>query len=127
LVLCRPIDPKWYQKNAWTELFLPPGDTDYNYLHSGGSGSGDSCGMQRPGFNTQCNDNNSACIGYCGILPSQPCQSSGGSDADFAVGLGLRLQNHSGAIGEYLLSAARAALTLALGVRGGGLRGRVPS
>ena len=66
--------------------------------------------MNRPGFNTQCNDNNWARWGYCGNLPAQPCQSSDGSDADFALGIGLKLQNYPQNINapfdEYFLHGA---------------------
>ena len=63
----------------WDRLFAPSGDRD--------------CGMQRPGFNTVCNDNNRARWGYCNNIPNQGCQTSDGSDADGAIGLGLHGQD----------------------------------
>eukprot|EP00961_Rhodomonas_salina_P014548 195266-Rhodomonas_salina.1 len=49
--------------------------------------------MQRPGFNTVCNDNNRARWGFCGNVPHQSCQSADTNDADFAIGLGVNGQN----------------------------------
>ena len=51
------------------------------------------CGMQRPGFNTRCNDRNWARWGYCDNIPSQGCQTADGNDADRAIGLGLAGQS----------------------------------
>ena len=56
--------------------------------------------MQRPGFNTICNDNNKARWGFCGNLPAQPCQPSDTEDSDFAIGIGINGQNE-----PYQLSA----------------------
>ena len=53
------------------------------------------CPMQRPGFNTRCNDRNWARWGYCDNIPSQGCQPSDGSDADRAIGLGLAGQSNT--------------------------------
>jgi hypothetical protein len=53
------------------------------------------CGMQRPGFNTRCNDGNWARWGYCDNIPSQGCQTADGNDADRAIGLGLAGQSSS--------------------------------
>merc|ERR1711890_158146 len=50
------------------------------------------CGMQRPGFNIQCKDNNWARWGFCNNLPTQGCQTSDGNDADAAIGIGLKGQ-----------------------------------
>jgi hypothetical protein len=79
-------------KRAFTDLYLSVDDPQYNRFWAGYGGG--ICSMQRPGFSTQCNDNNWARWGYCGNLPDQACQSSDGSDADFAVGIGLKLQNY---------------------------------
>ena len=93
-------------KRAFTDLFLPPDDEAYDYYWTGGSGS-PTCNMQRPGINTQCNDNNWARIGYCVNLPGQGCQPSDGSDADSSIGIGLKTQNwpnHVNApFGEYFI------------------------
>jgi len=51
------------------------------------------CGMQRPGFNIQCKDNNKARWGFCNNIPSQGCQTSDGNDADAAIGIGLKGQS----------------------------------
>jgi hypothetical protein len=68
--------------------------------------------MQRPGINTQCNDNNWARIGYCVNLPDQSCQSSDGNDADSPVGIGLKTQNYPNNVnapfGEYFIHGAGA-------------------
>ena len=52
-----------------------------------------SCGMQRPGFNTVCRDNNRARWGFCNNIPNQNCQTSDGDDADAAIGVGLHGQD----------------------------------
>lgn len=52
-----------------------------------------SCGMQRPGFNTQCNDGNKARIGFCNNCHSQACQEADSHDADSAIGIGLTGQS----------------------------------
>lgn len=49
--------------------------------------------LQKPGVNTQCRDNNRARFGFCGNLPSQPCQPSDNHDSDFAIGIGCHGQN----------------------------------
>merc|ERR1712048_472283 len=51
------------------------------------------CGMQRPGFNIQCKDNNKARWGFCNNIPSQGCQTADGNDADAAIGIGLKGQS----------------------------------
>ena len=51
------------------------------------------CGMQRPGFNTRCNDGNWARWGYCDNIPAQSCQDNDNSDSDRAIGLGLAGQS----------------------------------
>ena len=51
------------------------------------------CGMQRPGFNIQCNDGNRARWGYCANIPSQDCQTDESHDADAAIGLGIEGQD----------------------------------
>ena len=67
----------------WQALF----DANFpeRYLH-------ENC-MQRPGFNTQCNDNNRARWGFCTNLPAQACQPNDSDDADAAIGLGINGQN----------------------------------
>jgi len=96
-------------KKAWTDLFLPPGTPTWYADFWNGTGGGQ-CGMQRPGINTQCNDNNWARIGYCVNLPDQSCQSSDSSDADSPVGIGLRTQNWPNNVnapfGEYFIYGA---------------------
>jgi hypothetical protein len=52
-----------------------------------------SCPMQRPGFNIQCNDGNKARWGYCTNCASQPCQNADTNDADAAIGIGLAGQS----------------------------------
>jgi len=52
-----------------------------------------SCPMQRPGFNIQCNDGNKARWGYCTNCASQPCQNADSNDADAAIGIGLAGQS----------------------------------
>ena len=52
-----------------------------------------SCPMQRPGFNIQCNDGNKARWGYCTNCASQPCQNSDSNDADASIGIGLAGQS----------------------------------
>eukprot|EP00959_Pyramimonas_sp_CCMP1952_P267578 5594741-Pyramimonas_sp.AAC.1 len=79
-------------KQAWTDLFLPPGTPTWYDDYWNGNGGGN-CGMQRPGINTQCHDNNWARIGYCVNLPDQSCQPHDSSDADSPVGIGLKTQN----------------------------------
>merc|ERR1712025_659072 len=51
------------------------------------------CGMQRPGFNIECKDNNKARWGFCNNIPSQGCQTADGNDADAAIGIGLKGQS----------------------------------
>lgn len=51
------------------------------------------CGMQRPGFHTECNDGNRARWGFCNNIPSQGCQESDGSDADGVIGFGIAGQD----------------------------------
>merc|ERR1712151_1429378 len=51
------------------------------------------CGMQRPGFNIQCKDNNKARWGFCNNIPNQGCQTSDSNDADAAIGIGLKGQS----------------------------------
>jgi hypothetical protein len=63
------------------------------------SGSYQPCGMQRPGFNIQCNDGNKARFGFCNNCASQPCQTSDSNDADSAIGIGLAGQSTSGELG----------------------------
>merc|ERR1712151_728212 len=68
------------------------------------------CGMQRPGFNIECKDNNKARWGFCNNIPSQGCQTSDGNDADAAIGIGLRGQATAKEMGagwtEYFYSNA---------------------
>eukprot|EP00961_Rhodomonas_salina_P081981 1102555-Rhodomonas_salina.1 len=51
--------------------------------------------MQRPGFNTVCNENWGSAEnirarwGFCGNVPQQSCQPADTDDADFAIGLGI--------------------------------------
>jgi len=52
-----------------------------------------SCPMQRPGFNIQCNDGNKARWGYCTNCASQPCQNADSNDADASIGIGLAGQS----------------------------------
>jgi hypothetical protein len=52
-----------------------------------------SCPMQRPGFNIQCNDGNKARWGYCTNCQSQPCQNADSNDADASIGIGLAGQS----------------------------------
>jgi hypothetical protein len=96
-------------KQAWTDLFLPPGTPTWYDDYWNGNGGGN-CDMQRPGINTQCNDNNWARIGYCVNLPDQSCQSSDSSDADSPVGIGLKTQNWPNNVnapfGEYFIYGA---------------------
>ena len=58
----------------------------------GASGHQD-CDPQRPAFNTQCNDGNSARWGFCANIPSQACQSLDTNDADGVIGFGLKGQD----------------------------------
>jgi hypothetical protein len=96
-------------KKAWTDLFLPPGTPTWYDDYWNGNGGGN-CGMQRPGINTQCNDNNWARIGYCVNLPDQSCQPDDGNDADSPVGIGLKTQNWPNNVnapfGEYFIYGA---------------------
>lgn len=75
-------------------------------------GSYQDCPMQRPGFNVQCKDGNSARWGYCLNCQSQKCQSKDTDDADAAIGIGLTGQDDKGgsAMGagwtEYFASGA---------------------
>ncbi|CAL1168986.1 unnamed protein product [Cladocopium goreaui] len=55
-------------------------------------GSYRACPMLFPGFNVECPDYNKARWGFCANCPSQSCQSES-SDADAAVGIGLRGQS----------------------------------
>ena len=68
------------------------------------------CGMQRPGFNTECRDNNKARWGYCVNCENQGCQLDDGSDADASIGIGLQGQSTSEEMGagwtEYFASGA---------------------
>merc|ERR1712151_1242626 len=57
-----------------------------------GSTKHKACGMQRPGFNIQCKDNNKARWGFCNNIPNQGCQTSDSNDADAAIGIGLKGQ-----------------------------------
>ena len=61
--------------------------------HAQGHSNG--CGMQRPGFNIQCNDRNWARWGYCDNDPGQCCQPNDFNDADRAIGIGLAGQDGS--------------------------------
>jgi hypothetical protein len=96
-------------KQAWTDLFLPPGTPTWYDDYWNGNGGGN-CGMQRPGINTQCNDNNWARIGYCVNLPDQSCQPNDNNDADSPVGIGLKTQNWPNNVnapfGEYFIYGA---------------------
>jgi hypothetical protein len=96
-------------KKAWTDLFLPPGTPTWYDDYWNGNGGGN-CGMQRPGINTQCSDNNWARMGYCVNLPDQSCQPNDGSDADSPVGIGLKTQNWPNNVnapfGEYFIYGA---------------------
>jgi hypothetical protein len=102
-------NPAQLGKEAWTNLFLPPGTPTWYDDFWNGNGGGN-CDMQRPGINTQCNDNNWARIGYCVNLPDQSCQSSDSSDADSPVGIGLKTQNWPNNVnapfGEYFIYGA---------------------
>merc|ERR1712151_910847 len=66
------------------------------------------CGMQRPGFNIQCKDNNKARWGFRNNIPNQGCQTSDGNDADAAIGIGLKGQSTAKEMGagwtEYFTS-----------------------
>lgn len=53
------------------------------------------CNMQRPGFNTVCNDGNKARWGFCDNIPSQSCQPNDNQDSDRAIGIGLAGQSSS--------------------------------
>ena len=57
------------------------------------------CGMQNPGFNMVCRDNNKARWGYCVNCASQGCQLDDNNDADAAIGIGLSGQNTSPEMG----------------------------
>ena len=57
------------------------------------TGHNPTCGMQRPGFNTQCNDGNHARWGYCANIPGQTCQEDDSNDADGVIGVGLEGQD----------------------------------
>jgi len=96
-------------KQAWTDLFLPPGTPTWYDDYWNGNGGGN-CNMQRPGINTQCNDNNWARIGYCVNLPDQSCQPYDTSDADSPIGIGLKTQNWPNNVnapfGEYFIHGA---------------------
>ncbi|CAK0896829.1 unnamed protein product, partial [Prorocentrum cordatum] len=96
-------------KQAWTDLFLPPGTPTWYDDYWNGNGGGN-CNMQRPGINTQCNDNNWARIGYCVNLPDQSCQPYDSSDADSPIGIGLKTQNWPNNVnapfGEYFIHGA---------------------
>jgi len=81
-------------RRAFTDVFLPPGSSDYDIFWNGGSGK--KCRMQRPGINTQCNGNNWARIGYCTNVHDQPCQPDDANDADSPVGIGLKTQSSPG-------------------------------
>jgi hypothetical protein len=56
-------------------------------------GSYSPCGMQRPGFNIECNDGNKARWGYCVNCASQGCQLDENNDADATIGIGLAGQS----------------------------------
>jgi len=96
-------------KRAFTDLFLPPGTPIWYDDYWTGTGGG-ICAMQRPGINTQCNDNNWARIGYCVNLPDQHCTPEDGNDADSPVGIGLKTQNWPNNVnapfGEYFIYGA---------------------
>lgn len=51
------------------------------------------CGMQRPGFNTQCRGGNWARWGFCNNLPNQGCQTNDNNDADGVIGFGVTGQD----------------------------------
>ena len=99
-------------KTDWTDLFLPPGSPTWYEDFWNGNGGG-KCDPQRLGFNTQCNDNNWARIGYCVNLPDQSCQPHDNSDADSPIGIGLRTQNWPNYVnapfGEYFIHGAGSA------------------
>lgn len=80
-------------KRKFTDLWLSPGSPDYDYFWNGGSGA--NCGMQRPGFNTQCNDGNDARWGYCVNHVHQGCQQDDSQDADSVIGIGLYIQHQT--------------------------------
>ena len=66
---------------------------DFNAAFGPAKGSYQDCGMQRPGFNIQCNDGNKARWGYCINCASQGCQTRDNQDADAAIGLGINGQS----------------------------------
>ena len=51
------------------------------------------CAPQRPGFNTQCAQGNSARWGFCNNVPRQDCQTADSDDADGVIGFGLTGQD----------------------------------
>ena len=84
-------------KEAWTDIFLPPGHEDYNNFWTKGSGKG--CEMMYPGINTELREyylssytQSRARIGYGVNYPSDSCwKDQNFEDADGAIGLGLTM------------------------------------
>ena len=63
-------------RDEFVQVFGPAGQRD--------------CAPQRPGFNVQCVDGNSARWGFCNNAPSQPCQPLDTQDSDGVLGFGLQ-------------------------------------
>jgi len=77
------------EQKTFEDLFSSYHDSRPNHV---------SC-LQKPGFNTQCIDNNRARFGFCGNLAEQTCQPNDTDDADFAIGIGCYNQDFSNAVG----------------------------
>merc|ERR1712003_436318 len=58
-------------------------------VYNPGEGTYSDCGMQKPGFNVECLDDNNARFGYCANCPDQTCQTNDNDDSDAVIGIGL--------------------------------------
>jgi len=77
-------------RRAFTDIFLPPGDKDYDTFWHGGSGTNcNNYDLLNPGINSDNSvngDHNQARIGYAVRQPRRTCETG---DSDGAIGIGL--------------------------------------
>jgi hypothetical protein len=87
------LDPISSAKELFTGPHRREGVQDHELLEIFGATGHNDCEPQRPGFNTQCADGNSARWGFCNNIPSQGCQIHDADDADAVIGIGLEGQD----------------------------------
>ena len=87
------LDPISSARELFTGPFRREGVQDHEVLEIFRPTGHNDCEPQRPGFNTQCAQGNSARWGFCNNIPGQACQTDDTDDADGVIGIGLNGQD----------------------------------